>query len=185
MEFKHNPVYTSIILENKAQGKLADTGEYFKFKIRIMGNVGDTYQVLGQDSTVTFEDEVINTNDTYTVKDGDDNYMYIYLKANQVATIGKTVGGINQIPVGIKYTVKLEGARKWHTTFNAEETQEIEKTTSADEEQNRILVINGRDFDVAVTGVFLKVIPFAVLFVIGTIGAVYMILKPKKKDVNE
>ena len=46
---------------------MRETDKYFKFLVNINGTAGDTYTILGQDSTITYNDSQITTSSTYTV----------------------------------------------------------------------------------------------------------------------
>ncbi len=174
--FDHEHNYTNITITNTTTGKLADTNEYFKFKLVINGEVGDRYYIEGQDSIVKFNGKNINTTNYYTVK-STDNFVYIYLKKDQSITIG-TEDGVNQIPIGTHYSLQKIGARGWETTYDVINNY----TTTNDDDNNYIIIINRRDYDVAITGVFLDILPFVILIALGVIGIILIRKIGNKND---
>jgi hypothetical protein len=174
--FNHNHNYTNIKITNTTTGKLFNTNEYFKFKLVINGQVGDRYYIDGQDSIIKFNGNNINTTNYYTVKNSD-NYVYIYLKKDQTITIG-TEDGINQIPIGTHYSLQKIGSRSWETTYEVINNY----TTSDNEDVNYIIIINRRDYDVAITGVFLDILPFVILIALGILGLILIRKIGKKND---
>lgn len=166
--FNHNHNYTNIKITNTTEGKLSKTDEYFKFKLVINGKVGDRYYIDGQDPIIKFNKKNINTSNYYTVKDKD-NFVYIYLKKDQSITIG-TENNINQIPIGTHYSIQKIGSRSWETTYDVINNY----TTTDNDEDNYIIIINRRDYDVAITGVFLDILPFIILIILGIVGLILL-----------
>ena len=183
--FEHEAKYTNIKVRNSLIGNLSNSNEYFKYKLTILGNVGDTFKITGQDKEVVFGGRKITTQDYYTIKEGQDNFVYIYLRKDQIAQIGLLGNGINQIPIGTKYKVEIIGARKWNTKINEVQTKETDfLTASENPEENEVIVVNEADFDVAITGVFINILPFIILIIIGAVGVVFMV-KSKKNDEDD
>ena len=95
--------------------------------------------------------------------------MYIYLKKDQSITIG-TENNINQIPIGTHYSIQKIGSRSWETTYDVINNY----TTTDNDEDNYIIIINRRDYDVAITGVFLDILPFIILIILGIVGLILL-----------
>ncbi|MBR3164252.1 hypothetical protein IKF15_03045 [Candidatus Saccharibacteria bacterium] len=105
--FETTQKMTYIEVAKEVEGSMADAGEYFKFLVEIQEeNVGDRYEIHGQDETVVYLGEVVRTQTEYIA--GQKNY--IYLKHGQVATIGKRADGLRQVPILFTYDVREEGA---------------------------------------------------------------------------
>ena len=186
LKFEHQTVLTYIKIQNQTEGSLSNTGEYFKYKLSILGNVGDRFKMVGQDSFITFEGRQIRTEDFYEVKEGEDNFVYIYLKGNQKLTIGLLDGNIKQIPIGTKYKIQKVGARKWNTFINGEEVVETDYLIATENpEENQITIVNHRDFDVAITGIFINILPFILLIALGVIRNILYNKKQKDEDDNK
>lgn len=185
LEFSHEHNYTSISIENYVTGKYSSTNEYFKFKLRIMGNVGDVFEIIGQDEEVIYGGKRIRTQKYYTVQEGEENYVYIYLKANQKATIGVSSDNINQIPIGTEYYLAKIDAKIWNTTINDENIVETKYlATQKNSEINKIIIVNKRRVDLPITGIFINILPFVILIAIAIIGIILMI-KMKKDDDDD
>jgi len=185
LKFINTPIYTYINVENYVTGKVP-TDEYFKYKIVVDGNIGDKYEIYGQDDVIIYENQKINTSNEYIVKAGEDNYIYVYLKDNQKITIGLTEDNTNQIKIGTKYKITKIGARKWNTYINDEETKDIDfLTTGENGLNNKIVIVNQRDFDVAVTGVFINILPYILLIVAGVVGVILINKTKKNDDAND
>ena len=190
--FAHKPQYSYIIIESYTTGNTQNLDEYFKYKLSIYGNIGDRYFISGQDETVYFEDQKINTTNYYEVKEGSDNYAYIYLKRNQKVTIGLICpecvdGGTNQIMVGTKYTLQKLSARKWQTTINNQLNSDyMEFTVGANPEKNLIVIKNEQNYDVAITGLFVNYLPYICLIAFGVISIIVIkILKSRNDDKDD
>ena len=187
LEFEHETVMTYINIEEYTHGKLAeqDRNVYFKYKLTILGNVGNKYRILGQDKQVSFDGSTIITDDYYEIKEGQENYIYVYLKHGQRITVGISDDDVNQIPIGTRYSLQKIGARKWNTTIN---DQLIKATdflvAGVTPEQNLIVIVNERDFEVALTGIFINILPFAILIVLAVVGIAFL-LRYKKNDDEE
>ena len=186
MEFPHGEQTTYIYVENFADGLITDIGTVFRYKLEILGPLGATYAVRGQDATVNYEGRTITTADTYEVKDGEENYLYVYLKDGQTVTVGLAENGDYQIPVGTKFRLAKDRVNKWHTTINgqdfATEQERMEwLVAGVDPALNKIIVENLRSFDVPLTGVILNALPFLILVGLAMVGISLI----KKVSVNE
>lgn len=179
LEFTHQAEYTYINIENTTTGKMANKNEYFKYKLSIFGNVGDIYEITGQDETVYFEGKRITPAKHYIVKSGSDNYIYIYLKDNQKISIGLS-NDIPQIKIGTKYIISKVGARKWETIIN-DKHYNTTNYLVAKKGVNKIDIVNIKNFDIALTGVFIDVLPFVILIILAVFG-IFAITKLKKKN---
>ena len=162
IEYLNTTSNTSITIENRLEGELKeyDKDIYFKYRISINGSIGDIYTIMGQEEEVIFDGKLVETTNQYTVK-RTDNYMYVYLKEDQRIIIGLNANGFGEIPVGIHYTIKKESGEKWKTTMKSEETDERTFTTTSD--GNYCLIVNKRDYDNALTGLFYNSLPYMIL----------------------
>lgn len=180
VEFPAESVFTNMTLTKEVEGNMADPNEYFKFKIEIEGGLdGDTYVISGQDATVDYEGASINTSSTYTV--GQDNY--VYLKAGQTVTIGKTDDDLNQIKVGSTYTITEEGATSYETYINgstADSKVSEELVAEEDATQNENTFVNKKE-EANLTGLFISVTPYIVILAVAALGIV-LLVKSKKKN---
>ena len=149
LDFEHKANTTYIVIENDVIGKLADKNEYFKYKLSIKGNPGNVFKIWGQDDIILYNGQKRKTKNEYTVKSGNENYIYIYLKHGQKVFIGLSSEGedaVSQILVGTNYKVIQLDARSYKTYIN-----EIQnKSTSYLEakqnpEDNKINVINEKE----------------------------------------
>ena len=114
-EFESEAVNTHIEILNEVGGDLADFGKYFKYKVDLTNAPAtERYAVTGQDAEIVYDGEVI-TPSTELVGGTDENY--IYLKHGQVATIG-THGELQQIPIGLEYTVTLSPTDDYVSTLD-------------------------------------------------------------------
>lgn len=173
LEYINETNFTNIRIKNQVQGLLKDYDKntYFKYKVSINSLPNSKYTILGQDEWINYEGESIKTEDTYTVKDTkEENYTYIYLKDNQEATIGLKANGIKEIPIGIEYTITKINGERWETTIG--DAQDTEKSFITKEEENICIIINKRDYDNAMTGWFVNIIPYIVLLSILVLGII-------------
>ena len=176
IEFNHGERLTYIYVENYAQGLITDIGTVFKYRLEILGPVGARYTVKGQDATVNYEGEgTVTTATEYEVKDGEDNYLNVYLKDGQTLTVGLADDGSYQIPVGTRFRLIKEKVNKWYTTindqhFSTEQDMMDFMIAGVDPLLNKIVVENLRDFDVPLTGVILNALPFLVLVGLAVLG---------------
>ena len=179
IEYRNTTNFTSIQIENRLDGNLKeyDKDVYFKYKISIQGPVGDTYQILGQDPTIIFDNQKIETKKEYIISNNtEENFVIVYLKDQQSLTIGYNEKGFREIPKGTHYTITKMGGEKWLTVMDDKERDSIELVTG--EEDKTVIIVNKRDYDSAITGVFYITIPFMILWIIAISG---MILFPRKK----
>ena len=186
MDFPHEVPMTYINVENNVQGALSNTGEYFRYRLEVLGPVGARYVVAGQDALVSYDGVAITTATEYEVKDGAENYLYVYLKGGQTLTVGLTSEGYHQIPVGTRYRLVKDQVNRWNTTINgqsfATETEAMDYlTTVLDPVTNKIIVMNEREFDVPMTAVFLNILPFVVLLAVAMVG-IYLVKKVKNDE---
>ncbi|MBR3164272.1 hypothetical protein IKF15_03160 [Candidatus Saccharibacteria bacterium] len=181
---------TYFAIETRTEGAQADKDEYFKYKVVIDGKPGDKFVISGQDAKVVFDGEEVETTNFYEVKEGGDNYVYVYLKADQVAKIGLGCptcadGGFGQIPIGTNVSVEKIGSRKWQTTINGREVIFSGKIGLAENgAENMILVVHKKNFDVALTGILMNFWPFVVLVGIGGAG-IGLLMKTKKRNAEK
>lgn len=184
IEYLNTTMLTSIILENRLDGEMKelDKSTYFRYQISINGPVGDHYHIIGQDEEVIFDGKLIETVNEYVVNgNSSENYVYVYLKDNQRITIGTNPNGYGEIPVSIRYKVKKDNGDKWLTKINGEDLKERSFTTSNDD--NYILIVNKRDYDNAVTGLFYNVLPFILLIGMILFGIFLFSTKFKQKKM--
>ena len=89
--------------------------------------------------------------------------------------------GFGEIPIGVNYKVKKTSGEKWISTINGEVKQE--KTFSTSNDDNYCLIVNRRDYDDAVTGLFYNVLPYVLL--IGMILFAIVVMIHWKKGKNK
>jgi len=175
--FETTPL-TYINLSKKVTGDIADTNEYFKFKITIDGDK-DGYTIDGQDDIVTYNGQTLNTSRVYN--SGIDNY--IYLKHGQSVTIGLD-GNNYQISSNLSYTIEEMDAQNYKTYIN--NSEEDNKTASLitvnRPESNTVSYINNNESTV-LTGLFVSILPYALLISLSIIG-IYVLKKKSKKTNN-
>ena len=183
-----NVTYTSeanlsqIRISSGVSGDAAQLNKYFKYKITINGNPGDTFTITGQDASVPYGDSTIPTSSTYTVGS---TPQYVYLKGGQTAIIGLN-GSLEQIPVGTTYEIELMDADDYDTFINGSTTPS--KTTgtmtvSNTVASNEVSFVNNKGIP-APTGMVFKILPFIILLVISVVG-LYIIMKTQKPESSK
>ena len=140
----------------------------------------DTYTILGQDSSVTYNGESVTPSTVYTV--GQDNY--VYLKHGQTAIIGTGANDSKIIP-GNTYQV-IEDSNDYETYINGSTTDNKDSgilnltTTSND---NSVNISNVKDSSPMTGGTF-KYLPYVIIISVVVIGAIIFILRNKlRKEV--
>lgn len=186
LSFPHDQM-TYVTLKLITTGRRANSDEYFKLTLSIFGREGDIYNIVGQDNVVTYNNEEIQTLDSFEIVD--DNYSFnVYLKDNQVIYIGsKSENGevYYQIPVGTYISVVENDARKYQTFINDEEGKIVVNfVLTNEEEENSFDIINHRDYDVAITGVFIDILPYIIIVIVVVAVLGYMVYK-KTKDKKD
>ncbi len=172
---------TYLSIKNYNRGKIPNKDEYFKYKIWLDGNIGDSFNIYGQDEYVYYDGQTIKTVNRYEITE-DSSYVYIYLKDEQVATIGissEGEDGTSQILLGTKYRITQLNSRKVKTTMNDEICKEYEGI--ANEDNVYIEIINEKNFDVAITGIFVNIYPFILLIVV--VGILIYVIKAKRLEI--
>ncbi len=187
--FNHEKL-TYLTLEMSVSGKNANKDEYFKVLVTLNAKPGSRFKILGQDDVVPYgNDEIVTSNEL--VIDDSNNSVYVYLKHGQRVTIGLLKEGSEsegnyeehyQIPAGTTVSIQQEGARKYKTTINSADGKYLIDNFLEEPESNVIVIDNHSDFDVAVTGVFINILPYILLIVI--IGAilVFIIIRNSKRN---
>ena len=173
------PVQNIIEITNKVRGNIAKTTDYFKVKVIIAGNTGDTYTISGQDSSITYGGSQITPSTTYTV--GQDNY--IYLKHDQKVTIG-TGENDDKIPAGIMYQI-IEDENTYETYIDESPNNNKDsgqKTTSSTSPINRVDIVNRKDREVP-TGAAVKIATKIILVILTTIAVTLVLLKAFGKSL--
>ena len=169
---------TYITITKEVAGNMRETDKYFKFLVSINGTNGDTYRISGQDSTVTYNNNTVNTSSTYTV--GSTNY--IYLKGGQTVTIGLEVNGNDaQIPVGVTFSVTEQDAVEYITTISGiqgETKATGNLTTQSSNSNNVVEFLNSRDA-AALTGRWFDNKEYICIFIVGLIS-IFITVKYKK-----
>lgn len=183
--FTSEAVRTYIELSKNVTGNIADTGEYFKFIVKINGHSGDTFTIDGQDANVTYQGENITTSSSYVV---DDDGTEVYLKHGQTIRIGKDSDNLFEIPINAEYTIQEMGADDYATTVDGVEGKMTGRKTTAvllgDDllpDSNKTTFVNDKNSAV-LTGVVLAMIPAIVLIVSMFVGA--LIVRKMKKTSN-
>ena len=185
--FNHDQM-TYLKLKLSTTGRKANSDEYFKITLSIFGREGDIYNILGQDNVVTYNNQEIETLDCFEIID--DNYSFnIYLKDDQVVYIGsKTENGqvFYQIPVGTYISVVENDARKYQTFINEEEGKIVVNFILTEEEENNAFdIVNHRDYDVAITGVFIDILPYIIIVLVVLLALGFMVYKRTKDKKDD
>ena len=171
--FETTPL-TYFTLSKTVTGDMADKNEYFKFKV----NIGETYNyvITGQDSVVNYNGEEIYTNNTYNPNE--DNY--VYLRHDQTITIG-LADGEYQIHAGIPISVEEMDASNYKTYVNNGNTPNkgFAITSLARPSYNNASYVNNYE-STALTGVFIRVLPFVLLFLVSFVAIVFTYKKANK-----
>ena len=170
---------TYITLTKEVAGNMRETDKYFKFLVSINGTNGDTYRISGQDSTVTYNSNTVNTSNTYTV--GSTNF--VYLKGGQTVTIGLAANGTDsQIPVGVTFSVTEQDAVEYITTISGiqgETKATGNLTTQSSNSNNVVEFLNSRDA-AALTGKWFENKVYIYIFIVG-LAFIFITARYKKK----
>lgn len=154
-----------VTITNKVTGDMADKDEYFRFKLTINADGLENIIIKNQDAKVTYNGEEIVTNSTYD--SGVDDY--IYLKHNQSVTIGN--GELNQIPVGLSYTIEEVDKENYQTYINGSTENskilEVEKLSNNSSDNINSFINNFET--VTFTGVVNNLTPYLILLLFGII----------------
>jgi len=186
LKFRHFQM-TYIKVQLSTTGKMANTNEYFKITVSIFGNAGDVYNIMGQDNIVTYNNELIKTLDKFEVKDGKYSFN-IYLKDRQIAYIGSmTENGqvFYQIPVGTYVSIVENDARKYDTYINDDQGKTKRNIPLKEDEKNDIKIRNHADYDVAITGVYINMLPYIILLIIAIVFVAFIIQKKMKDNKDD
>lgn len=171
-------VKSYITITKEIAGNMREADKYFKFLVNIDGEAGDTYTILGQDSTVTYNNNQVSTSSTYTVG----NTNYIYLKGGQTVIIGLSSDETtSEILEGTTYYITEQDAQDYATTISG--IQGETKTTGnlTVEEINNVEFLNSKDA-AALTGRAFEFTNYLVIFAISVIfGYVFIRRNIKKK----
>ena len=186
--FTSEAVLTYAKITKNVEGNLARRDQYFKFQVMVDGaSDGDVFTISGQDESVDYNGETIQTQSQFTV--GDDNY--IYLKHGQTVLIG-TNGDEMEIPVGAIFTVVedlYDGYVAWindvETNTNNGSVLEAADIGSPEllSDNNQVNFVNKKEASV-LTGIVTKGWPLVVLVGICMIG-VFAIHKATTAKANE
>ena len=181
INFNHSIGQTHATITATTIGDAVDRDEYFRYKIEL-GAVcqGCSYDVLGQDEYVTYNNQIIRTSDIYTA--GGDNYMYIYLKNGQTVEIGLDRNGKEQIPIGTTVRISIDenlNMRKWALFIDDREVNSAEFVLMG---SIVIRLIAERNLLVPNTGLFGELWPFTALIVVGAAGILIFIFTRKKDE---
>ena len=191
MEFVGDARFSSILIHNDTEGNMADLNKYFKIKVTINGEQGETYTITGQDPTVNYEGTTVTTSNTYTV--GEENY--VYLKNNQEALIGEgqVSGGevhsqanpSKQIKYGVKFKVEEIGAEAYKTYINHSSTpNKVSPQYTVDEPLEKVHILNVYNASI-ITGAFTKYLPYILIVVVAVVMVIIIKVTGKKKDIKE
>ena len=179
VRFDTNP-HTYLSLSKRVTGDMADSEKYFKFKIKITGGdySADGIKIVGQDEVINYEGQTINTISTY-----DSNIdNYVYLKHGQKITIGNdTENNKYLLSGGTMFTIEEEGAQEYITYINGDRKDHKSITLNAvsNIDKNEAKYVNNYE-STALTGVFVRIVPFVVLLII-SIGSFILVNKRVKE----
>lgn len=179
LKFTKESSLTNISVTATVSGNMADVDEYFKVKVIINGETGDTYTITGQDSTVNYKGSTITPSTTYRV--GEDNY--VYLKHGQTITIGND-GTDNQIKSGITYQFIEQDAEEYITSVNSSSTDSKDTgvlTTTSEDNENNNTFLNKYERS-TLTGIMVTVLPYIIIVALALGGIAYMIIRSRKND---
>ena len=181
--------FSNIVITNTLEGNMADFSKYFKIRVKIEGNPGDTYTITGQDSTVVYDGETITAPTTYTVGS---EPQYIYLKHEQKATIGsKTVDGsfsgmtkdnrtVNEIKIGSTYQATELDAEAYETHINGSANPtKVSDTYTLTESTGRIDFLNIYNADI-ITGFMSKYFGYVLMVIVAIVMLLIIKLTDKK-----
>ena len=159
---------------------MASLNKYFKYKVIIGGNTGDTYTISGQDSSITYNGTTITPSTTYTV--GSDNY--IYLKHGQTITIGDSATDDSILP-GANYSVVEEDATDYDTYINESSTNNKSTgTLEINNKLNQVDYLNEKSGLVPTGKIFKKPITYIIGMMI-IIGVIAFIIIRKKLNKSQ
>ena len=174
--FESGANFTHISLENKVTGGAADAGKYFKYQIAFDGiSEGSVLTVSGQDASVDYGGEAVETVGEYTV--GSDALM-VYLKHGQTVTVGEHMNrdaAINELPQGTSYTItKLDSDDRYTVSIDDQSvstvTKAVAKLGSEDYIAHNTTVAGNNKEAVVNTGVVLNILPFLTAAMAGVGG---------------
>ena len=174
--FETSPL-TYITISKTVTGDMGDINEYFKFRIELDG---DGYTISGQDSSVVYNGEVINTINTYN--ESEENY--VYLKHGQSITIGLN-NGEYELPSNLLYKIEEMDATNYKTYVNNNNNDSKSWITFAlnTPQSNTISYVNNLESTV-LTGVFVSILPYALMICVSIIGIYVIKKKSKKTNIN-
>lgn len=190
-EFSAGTNYQAIRISNEVSGGFADTEKYFMYRIRFEEMPEDIeLTVSGQDEEVFFDNS--RANPLNYDGDGDNRTYVVVLKHGQEATIGLThsaVNGeeVNEIPVGLKYTIQKEGIdNDYETTIDGKvATSTAKEVTDGSYPENDdyfgllTQIVNNKEESVN-TGAFIEYWPVAAVLALG-IGGFFVVRKVSKR----
>ncbi len=186
--FNHNQM-TYFKIKLLTRGRLANSDEYFRLTVSIFGSQGESYNIEGQDSIIAYEGKNIKTLDSFKI--GKEKYSFdIYMKNGQEINIGRIDANgkeVYQIPVGTYVSIIENDARKYQTFINTKEGKVIRNfNLSPHDEENVFEFLNQAEFDVAITGTYIAILPYIILVLVAIIMIFVIIYKNKKeKSENE
>lgn len=186
--FNHNQM-TYFKIKLLTRGRLANSDEYFRLTVSVFGSQGETYNIEGQDSIIAYEGKNIKTLDSFKI--GKEKYSFdIYMKNGQEINIGRIDANgkeVYQIPVGTYVSIIENDARKYQTFINTKEGKVIRNfNLSSNDEENVFEFLNQAEFDVAITGTYIAILPYIILSLVAIIMIFVIIYKnQKEKSENE
>lgn len=167
LEFTSAGVFTYISINKTVDGNMADVDEYFKVRVTINGETGDTFTIAGQSKS--------GASTTYTV--GQTNY--IYLKHGETVTIGKD-GNASEIPTGLTYSFIEEDAAEYSTYINNSESNSKQSASLTTAATNTNTITNTYNSPV-ITGAVVKILPYIAIFAVAIAGVLYMVIRNRKR----
>ena len=174
--FESGANFTHISLENKVTGSAADAEKYFKYQIAFDGiSEGSVLTVSGQDASVDYGGEAVETVGEYTV--GSDA-LIVYLKHGQTVTVGEHMNrdaAINELPQGTSYTItKLDSDDGYTVSIDDQSVSTVTKAVAKLGSEDYIAhntTVAGNNKEAAVnTGVVLNILPFVTAAMAGVGG---------------
>ena len=176
--FESDATRSRVKVTKTVSGNLANTNEFFKFRVVIDGaHEGDVFSVYGQSDVVNYGGESITTSSAITI-DADEDY--IYLKDGQTVWIGFD-GDKEELPIGLRYSLEEVDNNGYVQYVDGVAGSLSEtKTVVADEESlsNVVEFLNHKEGSI-LTGIVINVMPY--VFAVAFTGIALAIIHTNRK----
>lgn len=175
-EFEITSPEYEIKFSNTVYGNAGDQDKYFKYRVDIDVEDGEEFTILGQDATVEYDGQTINTSNKY--RSGYVNY--IYLKHGQEATI--VVKSLkNKDYIDKIYTITQIDGDDYETRVS----NVVNKTAGPYQLQDDASTVGFVNFKEVAPNTFVNItyIPFVWLGIISLLGLLFIIVRHKKQNL--